>query len=305
MGKMFKSFTPIDSEEPVDITTSIDQITQDTMIKLILGAPLGDPELFVSWFSISLKVIESLDPNYGSLDEVYKERYEEMMKFIRSTPVVKSFKHSKNRELYENEAMFFTIWLAAGGTVLGQKASLRFLEALSEEDRKLIQDEADHFHQCIKSHDFHHCFSCTKYIDRFVLEVLRLETPVANVRGQAIKDFVLTSLNGRFEIKKGDWLIGNVLSAQRDPKFFKDHATFDMHRNERNTKKNFFTFGGPYHQDVTFTNHKCIGQKLAMSFMKMFILHFTQCDSTLGPLVQSPSKTGGVQIYASKFSCEK
>ena len=304
MGNLFKSIEPINSPTPVDITSKIDQITQDTMIKLILGAPLGDPDLFNRWFSVSVKVIQNLDPNYGSLNATYIERYEEMMNFVRSTPVGKTLGRSKNKDLFQKEAMFFTMWLATGGVVAGQRASLRFLTDLSASDRKLIQDEADGFHRCLKrGHKFNNCFVRTKFIDQFVMEVLRLETPVANVRGRAIKDFVLTSLNGRYQIKKGDWLIGNVLSAQRDPEFFKNHSSFDMHRSQRNTKENFFTFGGPYYQKPTPTNHKCIGQRLAISFMKMFILHFTQCDAKLGPLVQSPSKTSRVQINASKFSC--
>ena len=71
MGNLFKSIEPIDTSTPVDITSNIDQITQDTMVKLILGAPLGDPDLFNRWFSISVKVIQNLDPNYGSLNATY------------------------------------------------------------------------------------------------------------------------------------------------------------------------------------------------------------------------------------------
>ena len=111
MGNLFKSIEPIDTSTPVDITSNIDQITQDTMIKLILGAPLGDPDLFNRWFSVSVKVIQNLDPNYGSLNTTYIERYEEMMNFGRSTPVGKTLGRSKNKDLFQKEAMFFTCLL--------------------------------------------------------------------------------------------------------------------------------------------------------------------------------------------------
>ena len=304
MGRMFAGIKPIDSSSPVDITSQIDQITQDTMIKLLLGAPLKNPALFNKWFLTSFKIIKELDPNYGVSDEAYKKIFEEMMAFIRTTPVVKGFRHKSNFAELEKEMMFFTIWLAAAGVVLGQKASLKFYAELSKEDLSLIEDDAGKFFACLqRRRNFNACFSRLDSIDRFVMEVLRLESPVANVRARARKDFVLTSLHGRFQIKKGDWIQGSVLTAQRGPEFFKDHAKFDMHRNQRNTKKNFFAFGGPYHQKPTLRNHKCLGQSIATSFMKMFILHLTQCDTKLGPLLQSPTKTGGVLINASKFDC--
>ena len=306
MGQLFASIKPIDSAEPVDVTSKMDKIIQDTMTRLLLGTPLNNPGLFTKWFSTTIKVIKDLDPTFGQSDATYKAVHKEMMSYIRSTPVAKNIKNSHDKEYLENEILFFSMWLAAGGVVLGQRSSLRFYRELSDKDRNLIRKEAVGFYRCLhyRKH-FNKCFDRLHYTERFVMEVLRLESPVANVGGRAIRDFVITSLHGRFQIKKGDWLQGNVLTAQRCPHVFKENSKFNMHRNVQNTKNNFFDFGGPYFQKSTLQNHKCIGQNLAISFMKMFLLHFTRCDVDLGPILQSPTKTGGIIIKASKLKCPK
>ena len=306
MGSLFASIKPVESTVPVDVTLQLDTITLDTMTELLLGAPLNNPLLFAKWFPTTVKVIKELDPNYGKSDAEDKVLYEEIMKFIRNTPVAKEVKDSPNKNYLENEMMFFALWQAAGGVVLGQRSLLRFYKDLSTKDRSYIQQEADWFYMCLqKSKPFNECFSRLLYVEKSVMEVLRLESPVANIRGRAIRDFLITSLYGRFQIKKGDWLQGNVVTAQRSPRIFEDSTKFSMHRNLYKTKKNFFDFGGPFYQKPTFPNHKCTGQHIAINFMKMFLLHFTRCDENLGPILQSPTKTGGILVKATKLKCPK
>lgn len=60
-----------------------------------------------------------------------------------------------------------------------------------------------------------------------VFEALRIDPPVPYQYARAKKDFVVSSHDARFKIKKGEFLGGVNWAVSRDPKVFKsDPATF-------------------------------------------------------------------------------
>ena len=305
MGSLLKDIK-VDSSEGVDITDRINQVGQDTMIKLLLGKALNDTNLFQQWFGNSFKVIKELDPNYGSKDDFYRELHVKMLAFIRSTPVGQALGDVENKEELENELIHYVMWLSTGGIELSFKSALNFFSNLDKEIQEEMTEEAEEFlDECEYKKNFK--FYLKKklpVISRFALEAFRLEPAAANLRAQARKDFVVTSLNGRYLIKKGTYLQGNVLTIQRNPEIFKDGTEFNIERNQRKVKRNFFTFGGPYYQRPKIRNRKCLGQELAINFLKMFMLHITQCEVEVDSIVStSTGKTGEYIIKVNKFQC--
>ena len=125
---------------------------------------------------------------------------------------------------------------------------------------------------------FDRLFEDLPLITGFALETIRLNNPVTAISARARHDFILTSLNGRFKIKKDDYLLANIIGVMQNPNRLSNADSFDMRRNARDLKRNIFGFGGPYGQKATLENHKCPGQKIAIDFMKMFVLHLTKCD---------------------------
>ncbi|XP_066932333.1 uncharacterized protein [Clytia hemisphaerica] len=296
----------VDSDKPVDISNEIGQINQDTMIKLLLGKPLNNQPLFSQWFSTTQKLIRKLDPNYGSKDEIYKQLHEKVIEFVRTTPVAQQLRNTPHKATLEKELMFFTFGFAAGGVELAMKAVFHYWKDLPSIQQKQITNEAKRFlSKRLTRGNFGNLMRHRiPFITKFVMEVLRSDTPVSNVFGIARKDFVVSSMNGRYLIKKGTHLQGNVLSVQRNPIIFtQDNEGFSMVRNQTVVKRNFFAFGGPYSQRVTVINNKCFGQELGINFLQMLVLQISQCDVKIESTPQLLPKTGLYSIDVSKFKC--
>eukprot|EP00111_Clytia_hemisphaerica_P003290 TCONS_00009382-protein len=296
----------VDSENtPIDIANQIAKISQDAMTKLLLGKRINNFDLFTNWFGSSLKVIKELDPTYGSKDELYQELYTQMLAYIQSTPVAKQLEDTEDKVNLENELMFFTIWLAAGGVQFSFRSALKYWAELEEEEREDLEAEIEKFMDKYnhENHFVHNLNRKLPLLTKFVMEVIRLEPAAAVIRGQARRDFIVTTSNGRYQIKQGTYLQADVVSAQRNPIKFKDADEVKLDRHSKNVKKYFYTFGGPYRQRATKTNHKCLGQTLAIDFIKMFLIHTTQCDVEIDSIQTSTSKTGGHDIKVTKFKC--
>ena len=208
------------------------------------------------------------------------------------------------QSILENELMFYALWQSALGVNMAQKSAVKFFEELSTTDKRRIRQEANSFFRFPTWMFFRFRFGRLPLITRFAMEVLRLASSVANVNAIATRNFVVTSLHGRYQIKKGDYLQANILATQSNPNIFEQGPKFSLNRlAQRWVKRNFFDFGGPFNQKPTVKNRKCIGQELAIKLMKMFMLHYVRCQVDITSVVSSPVKTGVVNFKATRFEC--
>ena len=112
-------------------------------------------------------------------------------------------------------------------------------------------------------------------IDNYVLEIFRLFPPAAFIFRRAKEHFVISLNSGDYQVQKNDLICGNVYLCQRDPDIFDDPDTIDIHRYKAAPKlKDYLTcFGASFSQENVPDIHKCAGQKLALTFAKIFACH--------------------------------
>eukprot|EP00117_Sycon_ciliatum_P029196 scpid43939/ scgid23315/ len=130
-------------------------------------------------------------------------------------------------------------------------------------------------------------------------EVLRVHPPQQLIFFRALETFYLPSSDGYYKVTKGDRLIGNLHSAQRDNATFgipsSKHAThrprcdeFDITRFMDNSAhvplfKRLLVFGGNY-ASVTKgrdTDHYCPAADFVRSTAKLFASQLSQCSFSL------------------------
>lgn len=145
----------------------------------------------------------------------------------------------KGDELFtEREASFMAVGFVLGGlegTRSATSVGLMELIRRPEQARRLVGDPA-----LAKS---------------AVEEVLRWTTPSKNRLRVATAD---TQLAGR-SIRKGDWVVGWITSANRDPEAFQDPGTFDIAR----TPNKHLSFG--------LGTHSCLGRAMARLEMEIML----------------------------------
>ena len=147
---------------------------------------------------------------------------------------------------------------------------------MSETDQSLLRKEAAEFLQSEeKSFEL---LDNLHYINQFYLEAHRLFHPPATNYSVAVKDFILDSSSGYFQIKRGDLLIGNRQAAQRDPSLFEQPANFSLYRDIELYEKYVKSFGGRFSQAADIRNHKCASQTISTYISKIFLVFITKCD---------------------------
>ena len=147
---------------------------------------------------------------------------------------------------------------------------------LSEADQSLLKKEAAEFLESEeKSFEL---LDNLHYINKFYLEAHRLFHPPATNYNIAIKDFILDSSSGYFQIRRGDLLIGNRQAAQRDPSLFEQPDNFSLYRNVELYEKYVKSFGGRFSQAADIRNHKCTSQIISTYISKIFLVFITKCD---------------------------
>lgn len=128
-------------------------------------------------------------------------------------------------------------------------------------------------------------------LHNFILEVLRMHPPVPVFFGRARDDFILDTECGKFMVRKDTLLVGNVHMAQRDSTLFDQPDTFKPSRFEDESLVDHIIYGyGPFHQEATPGNHRCPGQDITLTVLKVclsFIL--LNCEYTLAEI---PKWTG-------------
>ena len=136
----------------------------------------------------------------------------------------------------------------------------------------LLGSEAVRFHQ---SDDKTAELSKLENIKNYTLEIFRLFPPASFVFRRADESFVMHLQNGNFQINKNDYLCGNVYLAQRDPAIFDKPDELNFHRFRENPelRDNLTCFGFSFTQESQPDLHKCAGQKIALLFAQMFVIH--------------------------------
>lgn len=273
----------------LDIEDVIDNAVCNVVTKLMLGKSLNF-KLLEEYLE---KVLEfEYDFDLTDADEI--ETQQKIFQIIKDTPhILKLDQILGNLEIDRQNVIKEIIWVVIFNAFGGLKnlilSELLSLIRLSHTEKLLIVSEINKF---LNKNEFtFEALKTLSYCKAFFLETCRLFPPAAGVFGSATKDFVLESTSGYFQIQKGDLLCGNVYGAQRDPRIYKNPNEFSLRRPLDLLKQYNFTFGGVLNEDPSHTNHKCIGQDLAETISKVFLIFFTKC--TVIPL-QHPNYTGKV-----------
>ncbi|MBF2708117.1 cytochrome P450 [Flavobacterium soyangense] len=104
-------------------------------------------------------------------------------------------------------------------------------------------------------------FRDINYLERFVIETLRFDSPIHNTRRVAVADIVLNNI----VIKKGELLFLVLASANRDPKKFENPKIFDV---ERPNNSENLTFG--------LGSHMCLAKHFSVHLTARTLLYLFQ-----------------------------
>lgn len=128
-------------------------------------------------------------------------------------------------------------------------------------------------------------------LNNFILEVLRMHPPVPVFFGRAREDFILDSESGKFIVKKDQLLVGNVRMAHRDSSIFHHPDKFMPSRFENESIIDHIIFGyGPFNQEATPQNHRCPGQDITLTILRVCLSHvMLNCEFAL---TEVPKWTG-------------
>jgi hydroperoxide lyase len=112
-------------------------------------------------------------------------------------------------------------------------------------------------------------------IHSFVYESLRFNPTVPTQYGRAKKDFLLTSHDAVYEIKKGELLLGFQPVVMRDPKIYENPDTFDCERFTEEKGKELLNYlywsNGPQTGAPTTSNKMCAAKDMVI-FVMCFVL---------------------------------
>ena len=163
----------------------------------------------------------------------------------------------------------FNAYKALHGFVV---SALVHLSNVPEEELIALQTDASNFHH---SNDKTSELKNATNVENYTLEIFRLFPPAAFVFRRVTENFVLPLKSGNYQVNKDDLLCGNIYLSQRDPDIFENPDKLDPDRFKRQPHlKDYLTcFGAPFLQDSVPNIHKCGGQKLALTFARVFVMH--------------------------------
>ncbi|RDD38702.1 9-divinyl ether synthase [Trichoplax sp. H2] len=126
----------------------------------------------------------------------------------------------------------------------------------------------------------------------FVLENLRMSSPVNLIFGRAVEDLMVKSNTGTYKIPKGKLMVANLFWAHRDTRVFDDPLTFQALRffNNPDLKNYLYWEAGPFSKDQCEKTHQCPGRNIAIPSIMLFSAYLLlQGDYQLG---SEPQWTG-------------
>ncbi|KAG6657758.1 hypothetical protein CIPAW_04G113000 [Carya illinoinensis] len=120
-----------------------------------------------------------------------------------------------------------------------------------------------------------------------VYETLRLSPPVPTQYGRARKDFILSSHDSVYNIKKGELLCGYQPLVMRDPKIFDDPESFkpDRFMNEKGSELLNYLYwsNGPQTGSPSTSNKQCAAKDYVVLTTALFVAYiFSRYDSIVG-----------------------
>ncbi|KAJ4976361.1 hypothetical protein NE237_001467 [Protea cynaroides] len=137
-------------------------------------------------------------------------------------------------------------------------------------------------------------------VHSFVYETLRYGPPVQCQYARARKDFLLTSYDASYEIKKGELLCGYQVLAMRDPKVFDDPESFKADRftgeKGRELLKYLYWSNGPQTGSTSASNKQCAGKDVVVPTACLFVADLLmrydsfRCSSSLNIIAVEKAK---------------
>uniref|UniRef100_A0A5B6ZEC8 Putative CYP74B24 n=1 Tax=Davidia involucrata TaxID=16924 RepID=A0A5B6ZEC8_DAVIN len=121
-------------------------------------------------------------------------------------------------------------------------------------------------------------------VQSFVYETLRLNPPVPAQYARARKDFLLSSHDSVYEIKKGELLCGYQPLVMRDPKVFDDPETFVVDRFTKEKGRELLNYlywsNGPQTGSPSESNKQCVAKDYVPLTACLFVAYlFRRYDS--------------------------
>ena len=267
---------PNDSEGFL-IEEYLEKAITETYVEVMLAAPI-DYDLLQKWKKRAL-LLRGFPRFIRQIGE--EQIANELFESFKASPFVQKIREFIKSPLDDECLLSQLVWTL---TFNGWAPLCTFVISelccflrLSEADQSLLRKEAAEFLQSEeKSFEL---LDNLHYINQFYLEAHRLFHPPATNYSVAVKDFILDSSSGYFQIKRGDLLIGNRQAAQRDPSLFEQPANFSLYRDIELYEKYVKSFGGRFSQAADIRNHKCTSQTISTYISKIFLVFITKCDN--------------------------
>ena len=280
MSEVIKSeLEAINIEKGDTFEHQIEQVSRSIITKILLGKVLHDSESWREWFEkcLDIKFLRFL--TFGE-DRVLEEN----LKSISQTPTVKNLhkivpestllKEEQILELLHNTN--FNGTPALSWVMLSIIA--RFNDSLSDGERKAIAAEAEEFLRLDPALYDDKALAKLDLTEAFLLEVFRYNAPhLLGSYGRAVKDFVIESKTGKYQVYAGELLTGFVHHVHRDGDVFDEPCKFKLNRDRETARNKHLAFAGLAETEPTAENRKCPGQGILMKALKIFIAHFTRC----------------------------
>lgn len=167
----------------------------------------------------------------------------------------------------------FTVFFPSLFSTIGSDPELQV--KLREEVRSKIKPGTELTFESIKD---------LELVSSVVYETLRLNPPVPNQYARARKDFILSSHDSVFEIKKGDLLCGFQKLAMRDPNIFDDPETFVADRFTKEKGRELLNYlfwsNGPQTGSPSEANKQCAAKDYVTTTAILLVAHiFLRYDS--------------------------
>ncbi|XP_047311445.1 fatty acid hydroperoxide lyase, chloroplastic [Impatiens glandulifera] len=123
-------------------------------------------------------------------------------------------------------------------------------------------------------------------VQSFVYETMRLNPPVPTQYGRARKDFILSSYESSFEVKKGELLCGYQPLVMKDPNVFEEPDKFKADRftgeKGRELLNYLFWSNGPQTGSPSESNKQCAGKDYVTLTGSLFLAYLFQRYDSIG-----------------------
>ncbi|KAM3395319.1 linolenate hydroperoxide lyase, chloroplastic [Capsicum galapagoense] len=211
--------------------------------------------------------------------------YEKLIKFVKSEAKEVLTRAQTDFQLTEQEAIHnllfilgfnafggFTIFLPTLLGNLGDEKNAEMQEKLRKEVREKVGTNQENLSfESVKEMEL---------VQSFVYESLRLSPPVPSQYARARKDFMLSSHDSVYEIKKGELLCGYQPLVMKDPKVFDEPEKFMLERFTKEKGKELLNYlfwsNGPQTGRPTESNKQCAAKDAVTLTASLIVAYIFQ-----------------------------